>query len=121
MDDPQTRKLQRLLERLGRAIHASVVDSSEVDECLSRLRADGWDGELLIEAALVGRGDDDTRPAGGRLRIRVHRDGRPEYLLSADDARWLTAIGISPTRQRSHPQRPLPPFGPRLLPPAAGD
>ncbi len=121
MDDPHTRKLQRMLERLGRAIHASVVDSAEVDECLSRLRGDGWNGELLIEAALVGRGGDETRSVGGRLRIRVHRPDRPEYLLSADDARWLVAIGISPTRQRSHPQRPLPPIGPRLLPPAAGD
>ncbi|MGD8439801.1 MAG: hypothetical protein PVG53_04650 [Holophagae bacterium] len=121
MDEPRTDKLQQLLERLGRAIHASVVDSAEVDECLSRLRGDGWNGELLIEAALVGRGGDETRSAGGRLKIRVHRRDRPEYLLSADDARWLVAIGISPTRQRSHPQRPLPPFGPRLLPPAAGD
>ncbi len=121
MDDARIDKLQQLLEQLGRAIHASVVDSAEVEECLSRLRADGFDGDLLLEAALIAGNGDGQRMAGGRLRIRLHRADRPEYLLSSQDARWLASIGISPTRQRSHPQHPLPPLGPLLLPPAPGD
>jgi hypothetical protein len=119
VDDARTRRLEHLLERLGTAIRAAVADSAEVDNCLSRLRAEGLAGELLVEAALIAAGDDVG--SAERLRIRVDRPDRPEFLLTPEDARWLAAIGISPTRRRSHPQRPLPPLGPSLFPPAPGD
>jgi hypothetical protein len=119
VDDARTRRLQQLLERLGTAIRDAVADAAEVDNCLSRLRAEGFEGELLVEAALLAAGDDEA--AADRLRIHVDRPDRPEYLLTPEDARWLAAIGISPTRRRSHPQRPLPPLGPSLFPPAPGD
>jgi len=118
VDDERTKNLRKLLERLGTAIHASVVDSDEVKICLNELQSGGWDAVMFLEAALGCRHGERTDPADGALRIHVGAThGDSEYRLCSDDARWLTSIGISPTRHRSHPQRPLPPLD-QPFPPA---
>lgn len=118
MDDAQTTRLRELLERLGRAIYASVADSNEVGSCLAELRGEGWDAMVILEGALLSRQDEDVDPMHGALRIHVGTtDRKAEYRLASEDARWLTSIGISPTKHRSHPQRPLPPLD-QPFPPA---
>ena len=118
MHNERSKKLRKLLERLGTAIHASVVDSDEVKLCLNKLQSGGWDAVMFLEAALGCRSGDSASSTEETLRIRIGTThGESEYLLVPDDARWLTAIGISPTRHRSHPQRPLPPLD-QPFPPA---
>ena len=117
MDDEKITRMRELLDRLGTAIHASVIDSDEVKRCLTELRGDGWDAVMMLEAALLCRHDEITDPLEETLRIRV--DGGSddaEYRLGSDDVRWLASIGVSPTRHRSHPQRPLPPLSQRYTP-----
>ena len=110
MDDARTKEIRKLLERLRTAIHASVVDSDEVNSCLTELHRGGRDAVLFLEASLVCRYDENTDQAKRALRIQVGANpGDTEYRLGSDDARWLSSIGISPTRHRSHPQPPLPP------------
>jgi len=114
VDDGKITRLRELLDRLGNAIHASVVDSDEVKRCLAELRGDGWDAVMMLEAAMLCRHDEITDPLEETLRIRVDSTGsEAEYRLGSDDARWLASIGVSPTRHRSHPQRPLPPLSQR--------
>jgi len=43
-------------------------------------------------------------------RLGGEPERKVEYRLNAHDARWLAAIGISPTRHRGRPSRSLPPF-----------
>lgn len=118
MDNERPRKLRKLLERLGTAIHASVVDSDEVKTCLNELQSGGFDAVMFLEAALCCRSGGSADSTEGTLRIRIGTtDGESEYRLVPDDARWLASIGISPTRHRSHPQRPLPPLD-QQFPPA---
>jgi hypothetical protein len=117
VDDEKITRMRELLDRLGTAIHASVIDSDEVKRCLTELRGDGWDAVMMLEAALLCRHDEITDPLEETLRIRV--DGGSddaEYRLGSDDVRWLASIGVSPTRHRSHPQRPLPPLSQRYTP-----
>lgn len=111
MDEERIKNRRKLLERLGTAIHASVVDSDEVKICLTELHNGGWDVVMFLEAALSCRHEESADQAGGALRIHVGAtQGESDYRLCSDDARWLISIGISPTRYRSHPQHPLPPL-----------
>ena len=111
MDDARTKEIRKLLERLRTAIHASVVDSDEVNSCLAELRSGGRDAVMFLEASLVCRQDENTDQAERTFRIQVGANpGDTKYSLGSDDARWLSSIGISPTRHRSHPQHPLPPL-----------
>lgn len=116
MEERNNEQLQELLKRLGRVIHASVVDSDEVNACLAELHSGGWEAVMLLEASLVCREEETPEPASASLHIHVDSTERPtEYRLGAEDARWLATLGISPTRHRSRPQHPLPPLGQRYL------
>lgn len=118
MDNERSKKLRKLLERLGTAIHASVVDSDEVKSCLDELQSGGWDAVMFLEAVLGCRSNQSSDSAQGALRIHVGTThGETDYRLCPEDARWLASIGISPTKHRSHPQRPLPPLD-QPFPPA---
>ena len=121
MDNERPKKLRKLLERLGTAIHASVGDSGEVKTCLNELQSGGFDAVMFLEAALCCRSGDNADSTEGTLRIRIGTThSESDYLLVPDDARWLSSIGISPTRHRSHPQRPLPPLD-QPFPPARNE
>lgn len=109
MDDTRNTKLAKLLERLGRMIHAVVVDSDEVNACLDELREDGWDAVMFLEASMLCRSDEREEGANGP-RIEVATVPETEYRLDPADARWLASLGISPTRHRSLPRRALPPL-----------
>jgi len=110
MSESRGRRLQELLKRLGEAVHRSVVDSEEVQECLQEIHADGWDAVMLLEASLACREDGEVESIGASLH--VHADPGPprvHYRLNLQDARWLTSIGISPTRHREENPAPLSP------------
>ena len=110
MDDTRRKRIKNLLERLGRMVHAAVVDSDEVNACLAELHSDGWDAVMFLEASILCRSDDGEGPVDG-LRIHVEQtDSVDEYRLDSADARWLATLGISPTRHRSLPRRALPPL-----------
>lgn len=119
MDNERSKKLRTLLERLGIAVHASVVDSDDVKSCLTELQNGGWDAVMYLEVAPGNRSGEGTAKAEGTHRIRIGATTQveSEYRIVPDDARWLASIGISPTRHRSHPQRPLPPLD-QPFPPA---
>jgi hypothetical protein len=111
VDEERHMKLRRLMERLGRAMQESVAVSDEVKGRLAELHREGWDAVLSLEASPLYRDYEADGPGDEGVRIHVgpaHRDA--DYRLVSDDARWLAAIGISPTRHRSHPQHPLPPL-----------
>jgi hypothetical protein len=124
VDQGRRERLEQLLKRLGRAVRDSVRDSDEVHGLLAELQADGWDAVMLLEASLVCRDDAeaDDAEADDADQLQVHPTAAApaaEYRIDAADARWLAALGISPTRHRSQPRRPLPPYQGTSLPPLA--
>ena len=108
MDDESIARLEELLRRLGTTIRDAVEGSNEVKDRIEALTADGWDAEVLLDALMPTLDDDDVLDVVGRQENPT--SDAAAYRLDAADARWLAAIGISPTRHRSHPQRPLPPL-----------
>lgn len=119
MDDQRREELARLLEQLGTAIHAAASGSVEVRHCLDELRAAGWDAALFLDAVMARRSDAGSPiTAGVPIHVGPPRS-TTEYRLDAADARWLESLGISPTRHRSLPRRPLPPLADDPVGPAS--
>lgn len=113
MDDARNKRLENLLQRLGRLIHAAVVESEEVHAGLAELRADGWDAVMFLEVSMLCRSDEGGDRPVDPPRIEISEIGHEaEYQLDSADARWLASLGISPTRHRSQPRRALPPLSP---------
>lgn len=104
MEESRTERLQQLLRKLGKAVHASVVSSDEVRSCLEELHRDGWQAVMMLEASLAC-GDEGTIEAEtAKLRLHVNdpSDGNdPAYRIDVADARLLASLGIAPGRHRT--------------------
>lgn len=102
MEESRTKRLQQLLKRLGQAVHGSVVQSQEVRDCLEELHEDGWRAVMLLESSLVCRDSGVVSARDATLHIHVDpTEAEAVYRIDADDARFLTSLGISPTRHRA--------------------
>jgi hypothetical protein len=109
MEESRTQRLHELLRRLGKALHATVVRSDDVRECLQELHEDGWRAVMMLETSLVCGEDGSLEVGRGTMRLHVEEDAAaPEYRIGVDDARFLSSIGISAGRHRS-PTKFLPP------------
>ena len=103
MDEERTERLQELLRKLGKAVHASVVRSEDVRECLHQLHEDGWQAVMMLEASLACGDDGSLEVERGTLRLHVNGDiSDPEYRMDVADARFLHSLGISSGRHRSN-------------------
>jgi hypothetical protein len=109
MEESRTQRLHELLRRLGKALHATVVRSDEVRDCLQELHNDGWQAVMMLETS-VACGEDGSLEAGqGTMRLHIEENSTtPEYRIGVDDARFLSSLGISAGRHRS-PVKFLPP------------
>ncbi len=111
MESSRVKKLQKLLKRLGQAVHGSVVKSDEVRQCLQELQDDGWNAVMLLEASVTCR-DEEIKRGPAALRIHVGQQTedkqqveKVEYRIDARDAGFLRSLGISPSRHHSTPSR----------------
>jgi hypothetical protein len=108
MEESRTQRLHELLRRLGKALHATVVRSDEVRECLEELHEDGWQAVMMLETSLVCGEDGAVEVGRGTMRLHVGDNAStPEYRMDVEDARFLSSIGISIGRHRS-PSKRLP-------------
>lgn len=111
MDESRTQRLHRLLRRLGKAVHGSVVRSEEVRACLSDLHDDGWRAVMLVETSLACDDEGLVEAEPGTMRLHVDYDReQPTYRIGVDDASLLSSLGISAGRHRGNgnAKRPAP-------------
>jgi hypothetical protein len=82
-------KLERLMKQLGEAINDSISDSEQIAEVISRIKTDGYDIFVVLEAT-VGfnkrEAESVTAPSNRR---------EPELRISLQDARFLKSLRIS--------------------------
>jgi hypothetical protein len=102
MEESRTQRLQQLLKRLGQAVHGTVIQSKEVRACLEELHDDGWRAVMLLEASLVCRDNGILESDEGSIHIHVDpSEATVNYRIDSLDARFLSSLGISPSRHRS--------------------
>ncbi len=82
-------KLERLMKQLGEAINESISDSEQIAEVISRIKTDGYDIFVVLEAT-VGF---NKREAENTLA--APSEGEPELKMSSQDARFLKSLRIS--------------------------
>lgn len=83
-------KLERLMKQLGEAINDSISSSEQIAEVISRIKTDGYDIFVVVEAT-VGFNRRETGPS----LATASRQGEPELRISAQDARFLKSLRIS--------------------------
>lgn len=87
-------KLERLMKQLGEAINESISGSEQIGEVISRIKSDGYDIFVVVEAT-VGFNRHEEDEASEPSVAASSRQGDPELHISPQDARFLKSLRIS--------------------------
>ncbi len=99
--------LRQMLKELGQAINESISGSGRVHESIQRIRDEGYNLYMVLDAK-VGVNKREPR-GGGRRRLSAVASGREAdetlvgeraaFRINVKDLRFLKALGIDPTRK----------------------
>lgn len=101
-------KIKQLLRELGTAINESISSSDDVSRQIQKIRDQGYDLYVVLDATigLNKQDDDEPAPAAGAL-VASNKD--VQFRINVNDLSLLRALGIDPTRtvRRSRRAEPL--------------
>lgn len=85
------------MKQLGDAINESLSDSEQIAEVISKIKSDGYDVFLVLEATIgFNRRDDDQDQAETNQPTIINaRKGDPEFKVSPQDLKFLRSLRIS--------------------------
>jgi hypothetical protein len=87
--------MNRLMKELSDAINGSLADSDQISQALARIKEEGYDVYLVVEASpgpqLVKEGMAATTT---ELVAMPQKDRVPEWPITAHDARFLRSLHI---------------------------
>jgi hypothetical protein len=84
--------LQRILKDLGKAVFEAMSDSDDVNETVSRVRAEGYTLTMQFNCTKDSAVADGKPAEPSRLE--------PNFKIDGQDLSFLQSIGIDPTRRR---------------------
>ncbi len=100
------------LRELGAALNEAVSSSEKVHEILARVRAEGYDAYLVLDATVAldkrGRRSQAALPSirrGGLSRDREEGE-TAVFQINVKDLSFLRSVGIDPTRPIRARRRP---------------
>jgi len=86
----------RLAEEVGATLRRVLAESPQVAHCLSRIRAEGYDVSVVLEATIgfsrTGRPDEAVAPA---FDVRVEKAEPLPLRMTALDKKFLRSLKIT--------------------------
>jgi hypothetical protein len=97
-------RIRQLLEELGTAINESISGSEEVNDRIEKIRDEGYDLYVMLDATIgLGRADDGDDEDGPRdeMRQQLALPAAPDaqFRIDVRDLAFLRSVGIDPTRK----------------------
>ena len=94
MDD----KIKQLLRDLGTAINESISGSEDVNSHIQRIRDEGYDLYVVLDATIgLNKQDDDDKTS---TEVAPAIDVREvQFRINVNDLALLRSLGIDPTRK----------------------
>ena len=112
-------KVRGFLRELGAALNGAVSSSEKVHQILAKVRAEGYDVYLVLDATVAlekrGRRSSAALPSirrGALQAARAAEDGegstveRAVFQINVKDLSFLRSVGIDPTRPIRSRRRP---------------
>jgi hypothetical protein len=89
-------KLKKLVKELGDAINGSLSESERIAVVISKIKEEGFDIFLVLEATIgFNSRDDETAKAGPELVGSRRKKSDPQFSITAHDVRFLKSLRIS--------------------------
>jgi hypothetical protein len=85
-------RLKNMMKQLGDAINNSLSDSDQIAEVVSRIKADGYDVLLVLEAT-IGFSQREDEESGESVLADMTRDSA-SLKMTSQDAKFLKSLRI---------------------------
>ncbi len=102
MDD----RIKQLLKELGDAINESISESAEVNDRIQKIRDEGYNLYVVLDATIGLNRDDGAEQAPGTeqrpepsVALTKRPRGDAQFRIDISDLGFLRSIGIDPTRK----------------------
>lgn len=93
-------KIRELLKELGNAINESISSSSDVNERIQRIRDEGYNLYVVLDATIgLGKSDEE---GGATEEVKNELSLTPrdiQFRINVPDLAFLRSVGIDPTRK----------------------
>lgn len=87
--------MKRLMKELGDAINVSISESDQIGQMLTRIKDEGYDVYLVLEATIGERVLYEERTGPPEELVSMKRDSQaPAWPITAHDARFLKSLHI---------------------------
>ena len=84
--------MKHLMKELGEAINGSLADSETIADAIAKIKAQGYDVFLVLEAT-IGFNKPDQEAADVPTPIDSHKNA--EFKIDAQDVKFLRSLRIS--------------------------
>ena len=92
-------KIRQLLAELGTAINESISSSEDVNEHIQRIRDEGYDLYVVLDATIgLNKQDDESEEEGAEPAVQ-EPPTEVQFRINVNDLSLLRSLGIDPTRK----------------------
>jgi len=90
-------RLKKLMKELGEAINGSLSESDQIAQAIARIKEEGFDIFLVLEATIgFNRRDEQGTPGSTELvTMRNKKNPESDFSMNANDVRFLKSLRIS--------------------------
>jgi len=100
-------KIKQLLQELGTAINESISGSEDVNRHIQRIRDEGYDLYVVLDATIglnkqdngQDNGQESDTPRGEEVTAVTKSAKEVQFRINVNDLAMLRALGIDPTRK----------------------
>lgn len=82
-------RLQKLMQELGDAINESLSDSAQIADVMAKIKTDGYDVFLVLEATVGFNHRDETSDSSATSQEQ------PELKVNQQDVKFLKSLRIT--------------------------
>lgn len=102
-------RIKQLLRELGTAINESISSSDDVNRHIQRIRDEGYDLYVVLDATIgLNKQDDDEEAPATVPGTLVVSEKDVQFRINVNDLSLLRGLGIDPTRKvRTRRAEPL--------------
>jgi|SRR5215470_17913116 len=88
-------KLKKLMKELGDAINQSLAESDQIGDVIARIKSDGYDVFLVLEATVGFNRRDDAELEKKPMLVQRNANCDPQFKLNNQDMKFLKSLRIS--------------------------
>lgn len=93
-------KIKQLLRELGTAINESISGSDDVNKQIQKIRDEGYNLYVVLDATIGLNRDGDPEPApAAELVVKDRNNKEVQFRININDLALLRSLGIDPTRK----------------------